>query len=275
MSVIDQPRTTLIVQPAHILIELHNEQPVDLLDLTASLVGLAREHEAIMRAERGASPTEETRLLVVDIRKGSTIFELVPALPFFVAQAEVVNTAVDFVRNLSAFVDWLRVPGGRLPDPTTQRLKNLNDPVRAVANDSNGRLDVMARLQSGDVLQEFVIKRDEARLVMENASAQRKEIEHKSSDVYERVLMRLHQTSLDGVKVDARAAEKGIVERIDSRPHTLIYVSELAGQKIKAEVREDAYRKGFVVDLDVETVNGRPRAYRILAVHDVIPLDDE
>lgn len=34
------------------------------------------------------------------------------------------------------------------------------------------------------------------------------------------------------------------------------------------------YEKGFVVDLDVMTMAGRPKAYRIIEVHDVIDLGE-
>lgn len=90
--------------------------------------------------------------------------------------------------------------------------------------------------------------------------------------------MRLHQTSAEGLKIDKRTSEKGIVERIGPTPRTLVYASDLAGQRIKAEILQadgNPFQKGFIVDLDVETVNGAPRLYRIVEVHDVIDLDDE
>lgn len=89
--------------------------------------------------------------------------------------------------------------------------------------------------------------------------------------------MRLHQSSVDGLKVGKRTSEKGIVERIDMIARPLIYVSELAGQRIKSEILKpdgNPYQKAFLVDVDMETINGRPRAYRILEVHDVLDLDE-
>ena len=264
---------------ARIVIEIRNEQPIDLLDFTGSLTGLAREHEANLREARPELPLEETRLLVVEVRKGSIIFELVPALAPFVSSAELVNTSVDFVRNLSGAVDWLRKPNGRMPDPTTQRLKNLGDSMKAIAADPSGELNISARHAEGEVLQEFRIQKQDAQTVIENARAQRKEIERPASDLYRKVLMTLHQSSVDDVRIGKRTSEKGIVERIDSVPRSLIYVSDVAGQRIKAEIlRPDGnpYKKdGACVDVDVETVDGRPRAYRVLAVHDIIDLDDE
>lgn len=263
---------------ARIVIEIRNEQPIDLLEFTASLTGLAREHEATLREARPELPVDETRLLIVDVRKGSIILELLPVLAPFISAAEFTNTAVAFVENFAKAIGHLKLPGGRLPDAKTQRLKNMIDAVLALSRDPGGEMSISARLRDGDTLQELVVRREEARQVVENASAQRKEIEQTQDVVYEKVLMRLHQSSVDALRVGKRTSEKGIVERIDLVPRTLVYVSDHAGRVIKGEILKpegNPFQKGFIVDLDVETVGGRPRVYRILAVYEVIDLEEE
>lgn len=268
----------LAADAAHIEIVIRNSEPIELLDFTASLTGIAREHEAQVRASTPKVSLDETRLLIVDVRKGSIILELLPVLAPFVSTAEVTNTAIAFVENMKAAVTQLRQPGGRIEDATTNQLKNMNDTVRLVTADADGELSIAARYKSGDVIQEVIIDKKDAKVIEANVAAQRKEIEAKGSAQYERVLMRLHQSSADGLKLDKRTSEKGIVERIDMAPKTLIYASDRAGERIKNEILNvdgNPYQKGFVVDLDVETVGGKPRVYRVLDVHDVIDLDDE
>ncbi|WP_147405468.1 hypothetical protein [Cereibacter sphaeroides] len=156
-------------------------------------------------------------------------------------------------------------------------MKNLGDAVQSIVKDSSGQLNVRARYRNGEILQELVISRDEARTIAENAAAQRKEIEDKGSSPLKKVLMRLHQSSVEDLKVGKRTSEKGIVERIDMVPRTLVYVSDLAGQRIKEEILKsegNPFQKGFIVDLDVETVAGKPRLYRILEVHEIVDLED-
>lgn len=267
----------LAAEEAHIVIVIENEDPIDLLDFTSSLTAIAREHELQVRATTPGASVEETRLLVVEVRKGSIILELLPALAPFVASMEYTNAAVQFVQNLAHLLDPLRKLGGRSEDATTQQLKNLGDMVSAVAKDSNGTLSLSARYRSGDVVQELRIHKEDAQRVVENTSAQRKEIEDRSATALSRVLMRLHQSSVEDLKVGKKTSEKGIVERVDMTPRPLIYVSDLAGKRIKDEIVQpdgNPYQKGFVVDVDVETVGGKPKVYRILAVHDVIDLGD-
>ena len=58
----------------------------------------------------------------------------------------------------------------------------------------------------------------------------------------------------------------------------LVYSSDLAEQRIKDEIRtaqDNIYMKGFEVDVNVEVRNGRPIAYRITNLHDVIDLPDD
>ena len=261
-----------------IVVEIHNGQPVDLLDLTSSLNAFSREYEANLKKNRPGLHSEESRLLVVDVRRGSIIFEIVVALAPFVSQVEILNTTVDFVKNMKDALGFLSVPNGRLPDTNTQQLKNLNDTVKTIANDSNGHLEIYARHEDGRVIQEIVVRKNDAINIQANAAAQRKEIGHQESERLNRVLMRLHQSSVEDLRLGKRTSEKGVVEKIDLIPRTLIYVSDHAGRVIKAAISDqqgNPFQKAFVVDVDVETINGKPRAYRILDVHDVLEFPEE
>ena len=261
-----------------IVVVIENTDPIDLLDFTASLTGLAREHEARVRVQRPGLDLDETRLLIVEVRKGSIILEMLPALAPIITNVEYANTAIDFVKHMAGMVGQLKLPGGRLDDPTTAQLKNLGDTVQSIVRDSTGRLKIEARYKHGKVLQELVIEKDDAVVIEANVTGQRREIEQSKSVAYPRVLMRLHQSSVEDLRVGKRTSEKGIVESIDMTPRTLIYVSDLAGQRIKEEIMKpdgNPFQKGFVIDLDVETVGGKPRAYRVIEVYDIIDLDDD
>ena len=130
--------------------------------------------------------------------------------------------------------------------------------------------------KDGEVLQELRVAKAEAVHVVENAAAQRREIEHFESAAYTKVLLRLHQSSLDEPKTDRPTSEKSVVEHVDDKPRRFGYASDLAEQKIKSEIIAGSpWTKGSIVDLDVETVGGRPKVYRIVEVHEVIDLDDD
>lgn len=258
-------------------IVISNADPIELLDFTASLIGIAREYQTAVQLNNPDVRIEETKLIIVEIRKGSTILELVPLLQPLISEYDKLKPVLDFLKDIKWGLDLLKVPGGRLPDPTTSRLKNLNDMVAAVAKDREGSLKIAALHKEKGVLQQVVIQRDDARNVQSNAAAQRREIEDRSAVEYPAVLMRLHQSSISEATVGKRTSEKGVIERVDDVPRPLIYASNLAAQAIKNEIlRPDGnpYKRLFVVDVDVETVAGTPKAYRVRQVIDIIDGED-
>ena len=261
---------------ARVEIVFSNADPIELLDFTASLVGVAREYQVAVQRANPEIRVEETKLVIVEIRKGSAIVELVPLLLPFISEYDKLKPVFDFLKDVKWGLDLLKIPGGRLPDPTTARLKSLNDMVTAVAKDSAGSLRIAARHKEKGVLQEVLVLRDEARTVQTNIAAQRLEINDRTAVEYPGVLMRLHQSSVSDATVGKRTSEKGVIERIDAMPRPLIYASDLAAQMIKGEILRphgNPYKKLFAVDVDVEMISGSPRAYRILNVSDIV--DDE
>ena len=57
-----------------------------------------------------------------------------------------------------------------------------------------------------------------------------------------------------------------------------MYASSLAEEQIKYEIRErdeNVYKKGFVVDVQVEWVGDRPSVYAITNLHSVIDIAEE
>jgi len=275
---------TMVVHPdtkidaARLVVEYHNSQPIDLLEFSASLEALAREHQSHMHTNRPGLDIDETRLLIIDVRKGSIILELTAALAPIISTMEVTNTAISFIEHFKKFGLPLASKNGRAPDASTQQLKNFGDTVQAIAAQKDGQFIMAARHSDGNTIQEFRVESLGARNIVENAQAQRREIEDRSSSALKRVLMRLHQSSVADPKVGKRTSEKGVIERIDATPRTLVYVSDLVGQRIKSEILQpdgNPYSKGFIVDVDVETVGGRPKVYRILEVHEIIDISDD
>jgi hypothetical protein len=94
---------------------------------------------------------------------------------------------------------------------------------------------------------------------------------------YERVLMVFKQSNVKDAVMGKRTGERVVIEEVSPRELPLIYASDLAEQRIKHEVREaddNVYKKGFVVDVNVELVGGKPAAYKVTNIHQVIDLPD-
>lgn len=90
--------------------------------------------------------------------------------------------------------------------------------------------------------------------------------------------MAFEQSNKKDSAVGKRTGEWVKIEAISDRHLPLVYASELAEARIKHEIREsedNVYKKGFVIDVNVEHRGGKPVAYRVTNVHQVIDLPDD
>ncbi|MCA0423740.1 MAG: hypothetical protein LCH61_10505 [Proteobacteria bacterium] len=265
---------------AVLTIRIDTHDPVELQDFTASLQAFEaqfrREYE---RAHPNRDETE-TKLVIKTVRSGSIIVDLIAVLAPIISDMERLTTIIDYVDMIREKIGPWLVPGGRNPDASTKELQSFHRVVAAVAKDTSGSLDLKARYLRRDgsgeeVRSEFAIRTQEARVVQSNIEAEQVERKTLEQTDYRQVIMTLHQASLDEAKAGKAAGEKGVIESISEKPLKLVYASDLAAQRIKAEIRNDdnPLRKAFVVDVNVEKVRGKPHAYRITHVHSIDPLD--
>ena len=157
------------------------------------------------------------------------------------------------------------------------------DGLAAVANDPNGNVTIQAAdFEDGQKRVRASVKftSAQARDAMREIEDHKREMDHKGSVDHARVLMTFKRSDIGNADVGKRSGERVIVESISEKDLPLVYSSEIAEQTIKHEIRdteENIYFKGFVVDVNVEVRNGKPVAYRVTNVHQIIelPRDDD
>jgi len=247
------------------------------------MMALGAQYERFVRREHPKAQAHETDLLVRKISEGSIVIELWGAMQPVLQSMDNILLFKKFVDFLSIQIGALSVGSGSLESATTKELKDFVHTARMIAGDIGNSAEVLAMkydsvTKERSVAARILIKGKQADKIIENAEAQIREISDEEPNRHNGVLMRLYQTNIGDATPDRASGEKGIIENIDPRPRRLIYASELAGRRIKgawSEPGDSPYKIGFTVDVDVQMVNERPRAYRILDVHDVFPLDEE
>ncbi|KRE18211.1 hypothetical protein ASE63_03325 [Bosea sp. Root381] len=265
---------------AILTIRIDTNDPVELRDFIESLQTFEEQFRRHYERTHAETDDEEAKLIVKTVRSGSIIVDVVAVLAPIVSDMERVKTIVDFVDMVRAKISPWLAPGGRNPDASLKDLQGFYRAVTAIAKDPSGSLEMKARYVRRDgsgeeVRSEFAVSTHQARIVRDNIAAEQIERQAPSQSEYKQVVMSLHQASLDAARAGRAAGEKGIIGTISERPLKLVYASELAGQRIKSELREDdnPLKKAFVVDVNVETVRGSPHAYRITNVYSVDPVD--
>jgi hypothetical protein len=87
--------------------------------------------------------------------------------------------------------------------------------------------------------------------------------------LHENVIMRLYQTRNDS---ESKSGNKAIIERISDKPVKLVF-EESSMKKLVLEDSDNIFSYAYLVDVDVQTVEGVPRLYKVINIHDKLDLD--
>jgi hypothetical protein len=106
----------------------------------------------------------------------------------------------------------------------------------------------------------------------------RREIEQVTEAPHKRVLMIFTRIDSADATVGKRSGERVVIGSISDKKLAVIFASPLSEQRIRHEIRDEpdnAFYKGFVVDVSVEMRGGKPAAYKVTRFHKVVDLPRE
>lgn len=267
-------------------IQLKLEVPgaIELGDFVGAFTALASEYERFNRGDAPEGKRHEASLYVEQVRQGSILAVLIPVavgvFPDLVTAAGQALDLEEFVRRYGHRLS--RFLGRSNPDPgdlTKSELRDFSEQVAAIAATPNSTIEVAAiEIENGEhkVKAAFKFSTPQAREIQDKVEVVKQQLDHKSGAEHERVTMIFTRSDVRGAQIGKRSGELVEIESISDKSLPLIYASELAEQAIKHEIadaEDNVYKKGFVVDVNVETVRGKAVAYRVTHLHQVIDLD--
>jgi hypothetical protein len=267
---------------AHIVLNIQTKDPIELSDFVSAFTSIASQYEKFIRSNY-PDLSGDANIFVREVRAGSIEADLIP----WALQG--LSSVINVIEQIQIIDKFVRTYGGRLttyiggskePDATRSDLKDLMGAVSAIANDPNGRATLEAVVfEDGKkkIKAAISFNTKQARQAQVQIEDQRLMLEASASADHKRVLMVFKQSNVKDATMGKRTGERVVIEEISPRELPLIYASDLAEQRIKHEVREaddNVYKKGFVVDVNVQIVGGKPAAYRVTNIHQVIDLPD-
>lgn len=261
-----------------IVFTLDLKQPVEIRDFVSAFSGLGAQFERFIKVYH---PDLDgiVKVYVKEVRKGSIEAQLIPlAYNTIISAMDHAMIASEFIKTISSRFDHFRAKGGRLPSASKTELTHIVDTIAAVANDTDGKARIASvRYRKSEKVTDFVMEFDtsDARQAVAEIEAQYREISAATDFDFENKLLTFFQSNRRDVD---RTGEKGVIEDISAQPLAVVYASDLARERIKSEMLSgdrNIYKLGFFVDVNVQTRAGRPVAYRITSVRDVIDLPDE
>lgn len=266
--------------PGHIVVQIDVQDPVELLEFTGLFLALANQYERFIKTEY---PDIEggAQIFVRELRSGSMIADLVP---WAVSTIEMMDRALiveQFVKNYASRIMAYFNTGGRLSDTSKTELADILRAVTPIANDPKGTATIEAITyedKERKVRATLKFNTRQAKTATKEIEKHRIELERSAAADHERVLMIFKRTDIRYVEVGKRSGERVVIEAISPKDLPLVYASRLAEDRVKDVLKysdENVFKKAFDVDVNVETRDGKPIAYRVKHVHDIIDLPDE
>jgi|SRR5581483_722671 len=272
---------------AYIVLRLQTKNPIEIGDFVSEFTSVASQYDKFIR-DQYPDFTSQAHIFVKQIKRGSIIVELLPFAPLLLMGApdmvttiEQINAINEFVHTYAQKLKTYFKKGGELAGASRSDLKDFMGSVAAIANDPDGKASLDAVVyEDGKKKVRAALKftSKQAHRAVQQIEIHQKKLERKANTDFTRVLMVFKEANVKSPPVGKRSGEWVQIESISDKELPLIYASDLAEQKIKHEIsqaEDNVFKKGFVVDVNVETKGGRPAAYRVTNLLQVIDLPAE
>ncbi|MDL1988866.1 MAG: hypothetical protein LWX08_14715 [Deltaproteobacteria bacterium] len=243
-------------------IEIKNDKPVELFDLTNSLLGLADEYKRFLARSDGPTAAEEVKLYVKEIKTGSIITDLVANAPYALPFVEHAKTIIDFSQYLDSIVQFFL--GKKAVEPTLDKrnIENLSNFVEPVAKDGASQLNCNTTIH-GNVKMVFNFNSVEANALQNSFRKKMEFLKEPITGLKKNVVLYWYQARNDP---KSQAGDKAIIESIFNGP-----VKAVVDENIKTKMLsgpQNPFQIAYLVDVEVETVNNRPLVYKVQNLHD-------
>lgn len=265
-----QPKETAL------LVHIEHTRPIEMSEFITSLSALNSLYSSYVKNYGDSKGVSQSKLYVDKIEEGSIdiiLCELAAAslIPFI----ENANVIFDFAAHIKQIYDFFTKGEGEKPKLDIQECKNLKDVLGIVAKDPHGNMSIGAinKAEKGNVFNNCSFNFGNSNSAQNQLGRTIEELkaEEPTGEVYQRVLMQIYQLRNEATK---DTGNKAIIDEIAPRKKVaLLFDSE----ELKSDIlfsEANPTQKGFQVDVKVQTINGKFTAYKVIALHDIIDLEE-
>lgn len=263
-----QPRDTAL------LFKVTHSKPIEMKDFVATMNSLAYLFEGFAKENADSTEGRKAKLYVEKIEQGCIevfLQEVVTAcaLPFM----ENFNTILGFAEYLGRLVRNA-IAGHNETRLSIAELRALSDLFAINAKDPQGTTEfgAIARTAPHNLFENCTFNFYESNTAQNQIkqTVEQKEQEMPNEMVYERQLMTIFQMRGN---MDTNAGNKAIIDKLSKKPLSVVFeTDELKRQILNND--DNPTKQAYLVDVVIQTIGGRPAAYKVMALHDIIPLDD-
>jgi hypothetical protein len=249
-------------------IEIKNNLPVELIDLTRSFQSVADEYKKFMESEGIELKKENVTLYIQEIKSGSIITDLMAISPLLLplmANISNVATIIQFGQYLKRGYDFLLGKTNQRPNFSKSNYENFSGFVEPIAKDNASQINLYTVINEKPTLV-FNLNSVDANAAQNTAKREIGFINEPITGLHRNVVLYWYQVKKD---MASKTGDRIIIESISSSPVKAIFDNE----KVKTEIclgDENPLTSGYLVDVSVETIMGKPVLYKILNVHERI-----
>ncbi|VAW20515.1 hypothetical protein MNBD_ALPHA12-698 [hydrothermal vent metagenome] len=264
---------------SYISINLNLKEPVEIGDFAAMFAGVGMQFDRHL-SEHHPELKGKAKMYIREVRKGSIVADIFANIPDLVGYMDTVLIVAGFGSLFSKRVSKL-IKGQFIEDATKSDISELGETIRAVSHDNDGEMTIeTVTYQDGVWNKKLEIKfsSSQARKAVKTLDLQKSSLDKKESVDHERVLMVFTRSDIHDAKIGKGSGDRVVIEELSDKPLALTFASDLAQKRIKHEIREaddNLFKKGFVVDVNVQLAKGNPVAYSVKTLHQVIDLPSD
>jgi hypothetical protein len=258
---------------ARLTIKIDNSRPVELSDLTASLNAVAAQFQRF--AARSEGPEDAAaKLFIHEIKSGSIIAELVSYLVNNHEQiskvAKTGSTVITFGKDIIQTIQDLR-DGKKLRDGVVAKdLTDLKRMLETTAKDGGGHINLTAT-EGSTINVSITLNSLEANAIQNRAQ---KEIEIRREADIEKLQRVVFQWETASVSTTQKSSGRGIIRSVTAKAKP-VFIDDAATKAQMVAGRSNPFLIGFVVDVELLTVDGKLMGYRIIRLHETLEDDPD
>ena len=253
-------------------IRLVHSEPVDLIEMANSLISLQNIVSSHIGKEYGL---KDSKILLNGVKEGSDIYQLalffgMNVLPF----ADGINTISETIKHIKSYLNIDKKTIEEIRDNrhynnvNCDNIKNFIAPV--VNNDDNSKIEIKIE---GDVNAPIVVfNHSDAKKIFENADYVKKivsnteSIKEEENRFFEKVLIKMYQMK----DTDKRIQDSSYCDSIVKGKAIPTIIENIEDKK---DILVNAFNSLFLVDIEVVKADDQIKLYRVLKLHNIVPLD--
>lgn len=255
-----------------LVVKIKNQKPVELLDLSKSLAGIASQFNNYTSKNAQSKYQSEAKLYVQEIRSGSIILELVEiasirVLPFI----ENTNIILEFSKYCKSVFDYYISNKGEKPNLSISDCKEFLSIVNPIVKD-NGSQIIFAPTINGNVSFDFSADFKDANSFTNQLKEEQVSIKEpiNNEEINKSVILTWYQARN---KYNNNVGNKGVIEDISKSSLNITFENDNLKEKM-LHCHINPFNTAFVVDVRIQTVQGKPVAYKVLKLHDYFDINN-